>query len=137
MESIVKKEKISFDVTLLKNIIRNAIKIKGPKGIMCSLFLYNKYKDIGKAIKLAKKIVTNPKKGSNIRPKTNNSFTSPPPNDSFLNKILPSFINKYININKETPLINAKKTPLIPFNINFSINIIILNITSTSSGIII
>ena len=72
------------------------------KGITCSLFFLYKKTDTGRAIKLPKKILTIPKSGSNTKPITNNSLTSPPPKLSFFSKKSPNFIKAYITRKRKT-----------------------------------
>ncbi len=81
-----------------------AIKRNGPKGIIFSLSLYKRNKEIGKAIKLPKKMENVPSKGSRMSPKTKSILTSPPPRLSFLNTFSPKTIIKYISPKRNMPL---------------------------------
>ena len=60
--------------------------------------------EIGKAIKLPKKIDRVPRSGSSIKPKRNSILISPPPRDSFLNNLLPRHMIKYISTNRKAPV---------------------------------
>ena len=80
-----------------------AIHKKGPKGIILSLLLNNMIKAIGNAIKVAKNIVQIDIEYPKTKPKTNNSFMSPPPKDSFLNILSPIILIVYIVKNDKAP----------------------------------
>ena len=114
-----------------------AIAKNGPKGISWVFFIFSNIKDIGSAINADKKTATMEIGKPNTKPNTANSFISPPPIDSFLNKKSPKIFNN--NINTKAPIacikdIPTKSTPLIKYLIN--INKREKNI-KTESGIII
>ena len=99
----------------------NEISKNGPKGIICSLFVYKITIATGNAIKLPRNIENTPNIGSNIKPNINNSLTSPPPKHSLLNIFSPNHIIKYINKNKNNPLTIFIHTPLKPKFKNWTI----------------
>lgn len=75
----------------------------GPNGIIFSLLDSNIMIAIGKAMKVAKKIVQIDIEKPKTIPNRNINLISPPPKDSFLNTLSPSIFMAYITIKAPIP----------------------------------
>ena len=82
----------------IPDILRN-----GPKGIILSFLNSKRNKAIGKAIKVAKKILQIAIGYPITSPIRNINLMSPPPKDSCLNIMSPTFLTRYIVANEPKP----------------------------------
>lgn len=123
---------IWVSVMIIADIAKN-----GPKGIICSFFLYKTIRETGSPINEAKKIQITLIYGPKTNPNRNISFISPPPIDSFLNKKSPSFFSKNIIVKEIIPYEMANSVSFNPDLIKISMIKVTAPKISTSSGIII
>ena len=91
---------------------------------------------MGNARQLDRNILNIPREGVNISPTKNISFTSAPPNVSFLNILFPNIIIQYIKQNNKMPDNIENKNSFIPNKVSLITITKIEKNKVTSSGII-